>query len=838
MKLFPKNLITLCFLALFLSLQASPANSAFATDVTASDGLWAGRVEVTWTSAYAAGFHNVIRRVDGTNTYTQIEQITIDGTTTQYSFDDLTAVLGTTYHYSIKSCYDITCETSFEDPGWRGDLDTVEKIQASDGSFADYTYVTWMAVPDAEYYEVFRSLSLEGVKTHIGTETKLAFRDISALPNTKFLYWVRACYGLARDKLCSEFYFSDQGSRTWPTVENIVATDGDHVGFVRVTWDAVSGATGYRVHYSENGGTDYLGYETVTGAESYDYVLPVVTFAYTFGVVPCFDTQCDNLIRSNPDDGWPALPAPVNLQASEGNSSTLVTWDEVDPTTQYHLFRDSVNSPSGTSLAGNAGFNENFQDDFADGALPGVLYNYWVIGCMVGAPVGPGPGCSDYSEPDSGYYLPARPSNLAASDGTIQDHILVSWEAIEGASSYAIERTEVHPVQNPALVEHFVAKSNSLKDSSAAQGEEYWYVARACGIDYCGAPSGTDSGYKQSTCFALTRSTVGNGTLSASPKNSLGCPGGQYVRGEKIELSAIPDSEWTIESWTNTDDDSSTLKTNYVTMPASALEVTAKFNMCNHLALQSINGGTLTADPVSSDQCFEGQYFEGEVITLTATPDDDTWALDTWTGTDDDSSTETTNQYTMKLSQHTVTATFSRKCQVLSLNTIGDGELYPTPDQSTHCPAGSFVDGEVIALKAAPDLGWQLDGWAGTDNDAITETDNQYTMTTSDHAVTATFSRQCYKLDIRTNGGGVVKTSPLSSKDCPVDTYFAGEVITLTAVPDTGWHVLSWWNTDDDTSTALTNTHTMDAIAQKGVTVNFYSDSQLIFSDGFEGKGQ
>ena len=73
------------------------------------------------------------------------------------------------------------------------------------------------------------------------------------------------------------------------------------------------------------------------------------------------------------------------------------------------------------------------------------------------------------------------------------------------------------------------------------------------------------------TCHTLTISHTGQGSDPlASPTNSTGCPSGQYVEGETIDLSgAIPDSGWRINAWTGTDNDASTANTNAVTMPAT-----------------------------------------------------------------------------------------------------------------------------------------------------------------------------------------------------------------------------------------------------------------------------
>jgi len=61
-------------------------------------------------------------------------------------------------------------------------------------------------------------------------------------------------------------------------------------------------------------------------------------------------------------------------------------------------------------------------------------------------------------------------------------------------------------------------------------------------------------------------------------------------------------------------------------------------------------------------------------------------------------------------------------------------------------------------------------------------------------------------------------------------TYYAGTVVTLTATPDTGWRVKAWSGTDDDSSTAKTNSVVMDS--DRTVTVEFEQPRTLIVAVG------
>jgi hypothetical protein len=61
--------------------------------------------------------------------------------------------------------------------------------------------------------------------------------------------------------------------------------------------------------------------------------------------------------------------------------------------------------------------------------------------------------------------------------------------------------------------------------------------------------------------------------------------------------------------------------------------------------------------------------------------------------------------------------------------------------------------------------------------------------------------------------GGNGTVSPTSG------TYNDGEIVTLSAIPDSGYRVLEWNGTDDDSSTSNTNTVIM--ASDKDVTVEF-----------------
>lgn len=75
----------------------------------------------------------------------------------------------------------------------------------------------------------------------------------------------------------------------------------------------------------------------------------------------------------------------------------------------------------------------------------------------------------------------------------------------------------------------------------------------------------------------------------------------------------------------------------------------------------------------------------------------------------------------------------------------------------------------------------------------------------------------CYSLVVVVDGGmGLPPTA--SSPNCAGGLYTEGTVVELTAQPDPGFTVAAWRGTDDDASAALTNTVTMTADKEVGVS--------------------
>ncbi len=80
-------------------------------------------------------------------------------------------------------------------------------------------------------------------------------------------------------------------------------------------------------------------------------------------------------------------------------------------------------------------------------------------------------------------------------------------------------------------------------------------------------------------------------------------------------------------------------------------------------------------------------------------------------------------------------------CKLLTISHTGSGsDPIAAPVNSFGCAAGLYLPGEVIALSsAAPDAGFQVSGWTGTDNNATNAETNIVTMPTVNHNVSVAY---------------------------------------------------------------------------------------------------
>jgi len=138
----------------------------------------------------------------------------------------------------------------------------------------------------------------------------------------------------------------------------------------------------------------------------------------------------------------------------------------------------------------------------------------------------------------------------------------------------------------------------------------------------------------------------------------------------------------------------------------------------------------------------------------------------------------------------------------LTITLDGSGSVTKNPNQAT------YPYGTIVTLTATPNTGWVFSSWAGD----LSGSTNPTTITmTANKTVIAHFTANQCTLTITTTGSGSVTKNPNQA------TYTYGTVVTLTAVPSSGW-IFSSWSGDLSGSQ---NPRTITMNGNKAVTAHF-----------------
>ena len=194
----------------------------------------------------------------------------------------------------------------------------------------------------------------------------------------------------------------------------------------------------------------------------------------------------------------------------------------------------------------------------------------------------------------------------------------------------------------------------------------------------------------------------------------------------------------------------------------------------------------------------DDRYLSNSIVTLTATPFDG-WSFLGW----NNAVATSTNVLTLTLTNPTqVQAIFGT---TLNLFTNGSGSIVANP------PQGPYAFGSNVKLTALPGPGSFFFGWAGAASGSM---DPLFIQATNADGITALFGAlkaNQISLTVLSSAGGEV------SLDHPMNVFTIGDVVTLTANPDTNY-LFTGWSGD---VTSAENPLTLQLNASAVITANF-----------------
>ena len=376
-------------------------------------------------------------------------------------------------------------------------------VTASDGTFTDKVRIVWRSVDGAQSYQVYRAPSETGQYEKIGDTTSTAYDDSGVSPNVVYWYKVRACNAAG----CSDLSAPDSGyaqsaiAGAPPAPVNLSATDGTFTDRIRVTWDAVPGATQYEIYRDVSAGGIFPLRSTTT-APSFDDTDVIPGRTYWYRVRACNAAGCSVLSAADSGYAEPVIPdTPSGVSASDGtyDDRVRVNWNPVPGAANYEIWRATSQGGSYSQIG------ETNSPPYDDTTVSvGTTYWYRVKACSAA-------GCSPLSAPDSGYAQtgggggggggdtpPGRPGGVSATNGTYTDKVQITWNAVDGAESYQVFYSTAEGGTYTQIAETTETSYDDTDDASPLDPcVSYWYKVRACNAAGCSDLSDADEGWRE-----------------------------------------------------------------------------------------------------------------------------------------------------------------------------------------------------------------------------------------------------------------------------------------------------------------------------------------------------
>ncbi len=312
--------------------------------------------------------------------------------------------------------------------------------------------LTWNTVEGATSYRIYRSTAKGSGYSLLGTVTTTSYTNTGAKAGTTYYYRVKAC--------------NDAGLSPYSNIVsgNVVVTPKPAAPVVKIghsatsgkpqlTWNAVSGATSYKVYRatSQKGTYSLLG--TVT-ATSYTNTGAKAGMTYYYKVKAV--NSAGESAYSNVVSGKTTVTT-LTMGHSASSGKPMLTWKAVSGAASYRVYRATAKNGAYTVINTTKALTYT-----NTGAALGTTYYYKVEALNAS---GKSMGFSAIVE---GKVAPV----LAVGYSSVSGKPQLTWKAVPGATEYQVYRSTQ---QNSGYTKINTTTATSYVNTGAKAGTTYYY---------------------------------------------------------------------------------------------------------------------------------------------------------------------------------------------------------------------------------------------------------------------------------------------------------------------------------------------------------------------------
>ena len=333
-------------------------------------------------------------------------------------------------------------------------------VKAGNSATSGKPMLTWDAVDGATSYRVYRATSQNGPYRLLGSVTTTTYVNTGAKDGVTYYYMVTAVNDSGESAFSNTVSGQNKAVTSKPAAPVVKIGNSATSGKPMLTWNAVSGATSYKVYRatSQNGTYSLLGSVTTTtyvntGAKD------GVTYYYKVKAVnSAGESAYSNTVSGQSKSVTPKPSAPVvKIGHSATSGKPMLTWNAVDGAASYKVYRATAKNGAYSVIN-----TTNALTYTNTGAALGTTYYYKVEALDAS---GKSLGFSDVVE---GKVAPV----LAVGYSSVSGKPQLTWKAVPGATEYQVYRSTQ---QNSGYTKINTTTATSYVNTGAKANTTYYY---------------------------------------------------------------------------------------------------------------------------------------------------------------------------------------------------------------------------------------------------------------------------------------------------------------------------------------------------------------------------